>query len=77
MIGVIPGKTTSNLSGSDKRELLRITQSLQSRIRQAALKPLNIVKKINNWPENIVFAVSDTILTTLDQGKEVQEITTS
>jgi len=77
MIGVIPGKTTSNLSGSDKRELLRITQSLQSRIRQTALKPLYIVKKINRWPNEIVFAIHDTILTSLDQGKEVQEITTS
>lgn len=76
MIGVIPGKTTSNLSGSDKRELLRITQSLQTRIRQAALKPLNIVKKINKWPKEVVFAVNDIILTTLDNGKETEEMTT-
>ena len=76
LIGVIPGKTTSNLSGSDKRELLRISQSLQSRIRKAALQPLYIVKKINRWPEEIVFSVKDVILTSLDEGRETQEITT-
>jgi len=75
LIGVIPGKTTSNLSGSDKRELLRIAQSLQTRIRILALKPLYIAKEINQWPKEVVFAVSDVILTTLDQGKEVQKIT--
>lgn len=72
LIGVIPGKTTSNLSGSDKRELLRISQSLQGRIRNLALKPLYLIKRINNWAPEIEFAFEDRILTTLDQGREVQ-----
>jgi len=38
---------------------------------------LYVVKLINQWPEEVVFAVNDVILTTVDQGKEVQEITTA
>ena len=74
LIGVIPGKTSSNLSGSDKRELLRIAQSLQMPKRTRILKPLYVVKKINKWPEEVVFNIADIILTTLDQGREVQQI---
>jgi len=77
LIGVIPGKTTSNLSGSDKRELLRIAQSLQKRLRDKALKPLEIVKAVNNWPPYVTFAFSDIILTTLDSGRETTEYYTS
>jgi hypothetical protein len=74
MIGVIPGKTSSNLSGSDKRELLRISQSLQKRLRDAALKPLYVVKKINNWPSEIQFSIPDILLTTIDSGTEIQKV---
>jgi len=74
MIGIIPGKTSSNLSGTDKRELLRISQSLQARLRSRLLRPLYAVKKINRWPSEIKFSIPDIILTTLDQGKEVQQI---
>ncbi len=74
LIGVIPGKTNSNLSGSDKRELLRIEQSLLQRLRDQLLKPLYLVKAINKWPVEVQFWMPDLILTTLDQGKEVQEV---
>ena len=73
LIGVIPGKTTSNLSGSDKRELLRIQQTMQKRIRDKVLRPLYLVKKINKWPEEIEFSIPDLFLTTIDQGKEVDK----
>jgi len=74
MIGIIPGKTSSNLSGTDKRELLRISQSLQARVRSRMLKPLYAVKRINKWPAEVEFSISDIILTTLDQGREVQKV---
>jgi hypothetical protein len=74
LIGTIPGKTTSNLSGSDKRELLRIEQTMQKRLRDSILKPLYLIKQINKWPEELEFSIPDIILTTLDQGKEVQQI---
>jgi hypothetical protein len=73
LIGVIPSKNSSNLSGSDKRELLRIDQTFQTR-RRKFLEMLRFVKEINKWPEQLIIYVSDLILTTLDQGKEVQQI---
>ncbi len=73
LIGVIPGKTTSNLSGSDKRELLRIQQSLQKRTRDAVLQPLYLVKAINRWAPEIEFGIPDIFLTTLDKGKETDK----
>jgi len=74
LIGVIPGKTAS-LSGSDKRELLRIEQTLQSAMRDRLLSFLYVIKKINKWDEKVVFRIPDMILTTLDSGREVQKIT--
>jgi hypothetical protein len=76
LVGVIPSKSSSNLSGSDKRELLRIAQTLLTRKRQKKLELLNLIKEINKWPTKMVLYISDIILTTLDQGKEVQTIDT-
>ena len=75
LISVIPSKNNSNLSGSDKRELLRIAQTFTRRVRNEWYSLLNLIKQINGWPDELVFSISDVILTTLDQGKEVQEIT--
>jgi hypothetical protein len=74
VISVIPSKTNSNLSGSDKRELLRIQQTFTRRVRNEWYSLLNLIKTINKWPDNLVFSISDIILTTLDQGKETEEI---
>jgi len=74
VISVIPSKNNSNLSGSDKRELLRIAQTFTRRIRNEWYSLLKLIKQINGWPEELEFSISDIILTTLDQGKEVQEI---
>jgi len=74
VISVIPSKTNSNLSGSDKRELLRIHQTFTRRIRNEWYSLLNMVKSINQWPAELVFSINDIVLTTLDQGKEVQSI---
>jgi DNA-binding PadR family transcriptional regulator len=76
LVGVIPSKSSSNLSGSDKRELLRIAQTLQVMRRQKKLELLKLVKEINKWPSSLVLYIQDVILTTLDQGKEVQSIDT-
>lgn len=76
LVGVIPGKNSSSLSGSDKRELLRIAQTFQVRTRDKVFEVLDLVREINGWDSEIEFAINDIILTTLDQGKEVQEIET-
>jgi hypothetical protein len=76
LTGVIPSKNSSNLSGSDKRELLRIAQTLQVRKRQKKLELLNLIREVNGWPDYLILYISDIILTTLDQGKEVETIDT-
>lgn len=77
LVGVIPSKNSSNLSGSDKRELLRIAQTFQVRKRDKVLELLELIKQINKWPQDLIIYISDIILTTLDQGKEIQEIITT
>jgi hypothetical protein len=74
LVGIIPGKHASNLSGSDKRELLRITQSLQGRLRDRALRLLYVIKEVNGWPKELEFSITDIILTTLDQGHETEKL---
>jgi len=74
VISVIPSKTNTNLSGSDKRELLRIHQTFTIRTRNEWYSLLKMVKKINKWPPQLVITIQDVILTTLDQGKETQTI---
>ena len=74
VIGVIPGKTTSNLSGSDKRELERLAQAKLKPVRDRILRVLYLIKQINHWPPEVQFNIPDVILTTLDQGRETETI---
>jgi len=45
-----------------------------ARPRDSYLKPLYLVKAINKWPREVHFWFPDLILTTLDQGREVQAV---
>lgn len=69
LIGASPGRGTSNLSGSEKRELFIIKQSLLKPIRDRLLRPLYLVKAVNNWPKDIEFTIPNIELTTLDKNK--------
>ncbi len=77
LIGAVPGKSKSSLSGTDKRELFTMKQSLETPFRNLALIPFEIIKGFNNWDENIVFDIPHLMLTTLDQGTDAKEVTTS
>lgn len=68
IIGAQPGKNSS-FSGTDKRELFTIKQSLLKPIRDRLLRPLYLVKAINKWPADIFFAIPNIELTTLDKNK--------
>ena len=61
------------MSGTDKRELFNIKQALMKPFRDKLLKPLYLVKAINNWPEDIDFQISNIEFTTLDENKTGQE----
>ena len=68
LIGAQPGKNSS-FSGTDKRELFIIKQALLKPIRERLLRPLYLVKKINKWPDDIIFTIPNIELTTLDKNK--------
>ena len=68
LIGATPGKN-SGFSGTDKRELFIIKQALLKPIRDRLLRPLYLIKAINNWPKDIYFTIPNIELTTLDKNK--------
>ena len=67
IIGSSPGKNKS-ISGTEARELFTITQALHKVYQDVTLEPLYMVKKLNGWPNNIYFSVTNCQLTTLDKG---------
>ena len=67
IIGSSPGKNKS-INGTEARELFIITQALMKSFQEATLEPLYFAKRINGWPEDIHFSVTNVQLTTLDKG---------
>lgn len=59
LIGVVPGSSSDSISGTDKHILIKIQQALLRRVRDLALKPLYLVKRFNNWPDDIDFHIPD------------------
>lgn len=76
LIGATPGKASGSLGGSDKRELFMIKQAMMKPSRDRLLKPLHLIKRFNNWPENLVFGVPEYQFPTLDVAKEGVKQTT-
>lgn len=56
------------INGSEARELFTIKQAMMRPFRDRLLKPLYLVKAINNWPKDIRFICPNMQLTTLDKG---------
>jgi len=74
--GATPGKSGSNMSGTDKRELFTMKQALEKPFRDILLRPIKLVARFNGW-ENLVIRVPDLMLTTLDKGTDAQKTTPS
>lgn len=74
LVGAVPGKSQSNNSGSDKRELFTMKQACEKSFHDLLLVPLQIACDFNGWthtrPE-----VPMTLLTTLDQHTDAQTVT--
>lgn len=68
LIGASPGSNKGSFSGTDKRELFIIKQALLKPIRDRIVRPLYLIKKVNNWPADIHFAIPNIVLTTLDKN---------
>jgi len=67
LIGSSPGKSKT-INGTEARELWIIKQSQMKPFRDRLLMPLYLIKAINKWPKDIVFAIPNMVLTTLDNG---------
>ncbi|MFR1987595.1 MAG: hypothetical protein ACLS29_05595 [Prevotellamassilia sp.] len=76
LVGAVPGKSQSNNSGSDKRELFTMKQALETAFHDLLLLPLQVVCWYNGW-EGVTPRVPMIQLTTLDQHRDAQTATLS
>jgi hypothetical protein len=76
LIGATPGKTKGSFSGSDKRELFTMKQSLEVVIRQLLMEPYFVIQHFNGWTD-IKFDIPFIMLTTLDQKTDGKKTTTN
>jgi len=74
LVGAVPGKSQSNNSGSDKRELFTMKQALEIAFHDILLLPLRLVCAFNGWTD-IEPTVPMIQLTTLDEHKDAQTVT--
>lgn len=72
LVGSVPGKTQTNNSGSDKRELFTMKQALEAAAHDILLKSLSVVSQYNGW--DATPAIDMIMLTTLDQHRDAQRI---
>lgn len=70
LVGSVPGKSQSNNSGSDKRELYMIAQSLEKPTRDLLMAPQRILCHYNKW-KDVVPECQTIQLTTLDEHKDI------
>lgn len=72
LVGATPGKSQSNNSGSDKRELFTLKQSLEVAFHDLMNTPHNVVIHFNGWEEKVYPDVPIIMLTTLDKNTDAQ-----
>lgn len=73
LVGAVPGKTQTNNSGSDKRELFVMKQALEIAFHDLLLLPLNVVCWYNGWTD-VEPTVPMIQLTTLDEHKDAKAV---
>ena len=73
LVGSVPGKSQSNNSGSDKRELYTIAQAVQRPYHDIIFRLHNIIIKFNGW-DPVRPVVPYIQLTTLDEHKDFKEV---
>ena len=71
LVGATPGKSQSNNSGSDKRELFTMKQALEKAWHDIMMTPLQVCIRYNGW--NVRPEVPMLMLTTLDQHTDAKE----
>ncbi len=74
LIGATPGKSKGSFSGTDKRELFTMKQSLERPFKDLLLTPMKVIKRFNEWDRNIKFDLPMILMTTLDKGTDAQKV---
>lgn len=74
LVGAVPGKTQTNNSGSDKRELFTLKQALEIAYHFILAIPHNVVIRFNNW--DVKVDVPMITLTTLDEHADAKKKST-
>lgn len=77
LVGAVPGKNSNSLSGSNIREIFMMKQALTFPMVDRALRPFSLIRKFNNWDEDITIAVPEYVFTTLDQNKSGKQESTN
>ncbi len=75
LVGSVPGKSQSNNSGSDKRELYTIAQALQKPYHDLLFVVHRIIIRFNEW-KGVTVDVPFIQLTTLDEHQDAKKVTT-
>lgn len=75
LVGSVPGKSQSNNSGSDKRELYTIAQALQKPYHDLLFTVHRIIMKFNEW-KNAYPECPFIQLTTLDENRDAKTVNT-
>lgn len=74
LVGSVPGKSQSNNSGSDKRELYTIAQALQKPYHDLLFTVHNIIIRYNGW-EGVRPDCPFIMLSTLDENRDAKLVT--
>ena len=75
LVGATPGKSQSNNSGSDKRELFTLKQSLEIAFHHLMSIPHDLIIEYNGWDDKVEPDVPMIMLTTLDKHTDAQKKT--
>lgn len=76
LVGSVPGKSQTNNSGSDKRELYTIAQALQKPYHDLLFTVHRIIIRFNNWV-GVVPDCPFIQLTTLDEHQDAKQVATN
>lgn len=74
LVGAVPGKSQSNNSGSDKRELFTLKQSLEKATHDILAKPHHVILGYNGWADEVYPDVPLIMLTTLDKKNDAKKV---
>lgn len=75
LVGATPDKSQMNNSGSDKRELFTLKQSLEKACHDVMCKPYHVILHYNEWHKGVTVDVPMIMLTTLDEKRDAKKTT--